>query len=449
MHPGSEPGINPRRVSARLTYGNFRQACVIEVADYDADNATLRRMGNDELVSLMNEPCPRQDSLPSVSSSTTPSRVRWINIGGLDWDVMSAVALRYNLHVLALEDVLHEQGHDLSKADYYHEHLFIRILCHTLDRDNNKEEELRHESSKISDLRTEFSDTWHDEQRRMSQESEEEVESTLPTSVPLTSDLLHIEAHRRTMSVGLTGFWGMARRQRVLRLKALTKGDRVNVRHEPMSIFLLKNGTLLDCHLVLIRTVITIHPKADLEFTAPVRERLLHPESVLRTSEDASLLVEGLLDLGKSGRQFFSKYPLVVDRALEIMDEYQDKIHQVEHDVLLKPGLDTLRSLHILSGDLIMHKRTLDPIKVLIHGLRHYDLDRCVVLANYSEAEAGFVISTGASSAPPQKVQGYLSYKAKLYLSDVSDHIEFVLTSLDMFAGLSENLINFAFNVRF
>ncbi|KAG6900273.1 hypothetical protein C0993_000461 [Termitomyces sp. T159_Od127] len=404
MHPGSEPGINPRRVSARLTYGNFRQACVIEVADYDADNATLRRMGNDELISLLNEPCTRQNSSQNISSSTRRPGVRWINIGGIDWDVISAVALKYNLHVLALEDVLHEQGHNLSKADYYHEHLFIRILCHTLDRDNNEEGEVHHESSHHQ---TQNWECWTDgKQRKLGQEPE--------STYSRENESPPYEPRQRPMSAGLTGFWGVARRQRVLRLKALTKGDRVNVCHEPI------HG--------LADTVITIHPKADLEFTAPVRERMLHPESVLRTSEDASLLVEVLLP-----------FRTVVDRALEMMDEYQDKIHQVEHDVLLKPGLDTLRSLHILSGDLIMHKRTLDPIKVLIHGLRHYDLDRCTALVGYSEVDA-------ISGVSKEKVQGYLSYQAKLYLSDVNDHIEFVLTSLDMFAGLSENLINFAFN---
>lgn len=32
--------------------------------------------------------------------------------------------------------------------------------------------------------------------------------------------------------------------------------------------------------------------------------------------------------------------------------------------------------------------------------------------------------------------------------ADVYDHMDFVLTSLDMFAGISENLINYGFNVR-
>jgi hypothetical protein len=37
-----------------------------------------------------------------------------------------------DLHPLALEDVLHQHAHARSKADYYNQHLFLRILCHAL-----------------------------------------------------------------------------------------------------------------------------------------------------------------------------------------------------------------------------------------------------------------------------------------------------------------------------
>ena len=37
------------------------------------------------------------------------------------------------MHPLSVEDLLHHRsGHALSKADYYPEHLFIRVLCHSL-----------------------------------------------------------------------------------------------------------------------------------------------------------------------------------------------------------------------------------------------------------------------------------------------------------------------------
>lgn len=32
--------------------------------------------------------------------------------------------------------------------------------------------------------------------------------------------------------------------------------------------------------------------------------------------------------------------------------------------------------------------------------------------------------------------------------ADVFDHMEYILTSVEMFAGITENLINYTFNVR-
>ncbi|KAG6829238.1 hypothetical protein H0H93_014555 [Arthromyces matolae] len=246
MYPGSEPGIDPRRVTANLTYGQFKRACHIEIAEYDANNASLRQLTNDELVRLMET---GQENPKTASDDPNSSIVRWINIGGLDWDVISAVALRYNLHVLALEDVLHEQGHIQSKADYFYEHLFIRILCHRLDRDNDEAGQ-HNEGSHIPDPRTEFPETWLEDGRLAFRQIQATKSSPTPVSPPCDSNP---PAKRHTMSKGLTGFIG---------------------------------------------TVITIHPKPSLDYTAPIRERILQPESVLRTSEDASLLVEALLDLG-------------------------------------------------------------------------------------------------------------------------------------------------------
>lgn len=60
--------------------------------------------------------------------------------------------------------------------------------------------------------------------------------------------------------------------------------------------------------------------------------------------------------------------------------------------------------MHILSGDLILHKRTLEPIKTLIYGLRRYDLDRCAALVDTSQL------------GDQVKVEGFMSHKSKIYL---------------------------------
>ena len=85
--------------------------------------------------------------------------------------------------------------------------------------------------------------------------------------------------------------------------------------------------------------------------------------------------------------------------------------------------------VHILSENLILHKRT------LIYGLRRYDKDRCAALLDPDEASH-------------TKVVGFMSMKATIYLADVLDHMEHIL-SLDMYEAMAENLVNFTFNVCF
>jgi len=80
-----------------------------------------------------------------------------------------------------------------------------------------------------------------------------------------------------------------------------------------------------------------------------------------------------------------------------MVDEYKIRIDILERHILLHPDMDAVRSrkhdlwlmlpgliahasVHILSGDLMMRKRTLGPIRTMISGLRQYDHDKCVAL---------------------------------------------------------------------
>lgn len=55
-------------------------------------------------------------------------------------------------------------------------------------------------------------------------------------------------------------------------------------------------------------------------------------------------------------------------------------MRSITHSVVKVLSLSA--SVHILSGDLILHKRTIAPIKTMIYGLRRYDVDRSIALAN-------------------------------------------------------------------
>ncbi|KAF8167595.1 hypothetical protein B0H34DRAFT_23363 [Crassisporium funariophilum] len=534
LHAGAEPGVNPRSGTSIAEFSHFKQQCQIDVVDYDCDDASFERMSNADLILMLQKEelgigIGPDDDLP-------PRRVRWVNIGGIDWDVLSAVALKYNFHSLALEDILHERGHNHSKADYYPGHLFLRVLCHSLQLDeissaisatasNTSLDLLRQPSSlgATSEFPADFSgmQTPLNLEQGMSKVNSSygavnRIDSTTTTNgVGNTTKLKpdfgipDFSSALKKRLTRLSGFKGPAREKQLLEIQALTRGSRVNIKHEPMFIFLMHDGT-----------VISIHPTPNLDFTAPIKERLHKPDSVLRTSEDPSLLVESLLDL-------------IVDRVLEMVDEYQVKINKLERDILLHPGMVSVRNLHIISGDLILHKRTLDPIKTMIYNLRHHDLDRCMALADHMAMDPDYASDNSEKSnssersfgtrhdsnstmgreiKPKQtvkkveskrqrqrerarvrratlnvedstkagqsneasaqakndllqrraledmhrrqmrrdtrslKVEGFFSYQSKVYLADVYDHMDFALTSLDMFSGNTENLINYAFN---
>ncbi|KAF8207085.1 hypothetical protein K438DRAFT_1815654 [Mycena galopus ATCC 62051] len=423
---GAEPGVDPRRASADAQFGGIKQDCVIEVADYSAVRSSFGRMTNREFVNFLSD--------PAASERESWVKVRWINIGGMSWDVIKAVSIKYDLHPLALEDVFHTRSQTRSKADYYTQHLFLRVLCHELSETDEPFMSSAAQGSTLTDLPrsespTPFTDTdadlemremgkgdFGDDEKTLRGTGSRRKRSLLPTN---RSDLPRTRTAPRSRLTDLSTIRNSAaadatqkRRVEEAAIQALKSGERVNVKVSPMYIFLLRNGT-----------VISMHSTPNLELTQPITRRLRQRDTGLRTSADPALLVQSLLDL-------------IVDKALEVIDAYHVKIKKFEREILLKPEISTVRNLHILSGDLILHKRTLEPIRTVIYGLRRYDDDRATALLDMTAEENKGV-----------KVRGFMSAKSKIYLADVFDHMEYILTSLEMFAGIGENLINYTFNM--
>ncbi|KAF8971808.1 magnesium transporter [Flammula alnicola] len=431
---GDEPGIDPRRPAVDAAYRHIRQDCEIEIMDYSAVRSTSRRMNNAEFVQFMN-----------LESEDAPPRepwvkVRWINIGGMSWDVIKAVSIKYHLHPLALEDVFHGHARNRSKADYYTKHLFLRVLCHELVEDDqiffNASGSFTNAPRSTSPEPMSTSEAELDEKLNESDDAikyggtpnsgssitKRKVFGRNPILPTSRSDVKPVyENGRASTDKSLTLIMekeGAALAQREERkkdeavIRVLKQGSRVNVSVSPMFFFLFRDGTVL-----------SIRPTPNLSLTSPISYRLKSRDTVLRKSADPSLLLHALLDL-------------IVDKAVQVIDQYHSKIHKFERDILLTPKMSTVRQLHILSGDLILHKRTLDPIKTLIYGLRRYDVDRCAALIDSSDPANKDV-----------KVIGFMSHKAKIYLADVFDHMEYILASLDMFALIAENLINYSFNL--
>ncbi|EAU92445.2 hypothetical protein CC1G_00664 [Coprinopsis cinerea okayama7 len=391
---GGEPGIDPSRPESDVAYGHIHEECAIEVVDYSAIRHSSHKMSNAEFIDLMDN--------EETWKAPRWAKVRWINIGGLSWDVIKALASRYALHPLALEDVFHGHSRNRSKADYYTKHLFIRVLCHEL-----ADGALDEPPPLLSEVmpRAESPDSISIDEERASDREDEKAQysaanyarrSGLRRRPILPRSLADLPKMHSQSSTGTSQLAALLRREGQWKAKAQQEkrkaadafleklkesGQRVHVKVTPMFMFLYRDGT-----------VITIHKTPDLEFSTPISARLGQRDTVLRKSVDPSLLVHALLDI-------------TVDKAMQVIDEYHKKISKMERKILMKPNMKTVRALHILDGDLILHKRTLDPIKTMIFGLRRYDLDRCAALIDMSDPANKDV-----------KVVGFISHKAKIYL---------------------------------
>jgi len=394
---GAEPGVDPNRSSAHVMYGHLTQPCQIDVVDYSSVRSTFREMDNAGFTEWVQDPLTGRE--PWV-------KVRWIHVNGISWDVLSRLAILLRIHPLALEDILHSRHTSRTKASYYPQHLFLRVLCHSVA---DKHEPV--ENHRITDLPRSLSPVQEMTQRdphatlvgRLGPQSRSSIGKGKADleSPPLSHQATMFE-HRDQ---------DVRRRAQSVKLKVIKEDARlVHVALTNLFILLFRDGT-----------VVTIYASPNnAEFAVPIIARLKMRDTMLRSSADPSLLVESLLDL-------------VVDQTLEVVDNYNDAIVKLEAAILTKPKVNLVRALHILSGDLSQRKRSLEPMKTLIFGLRRYDLDRCVALAQ-SEGDAA-------------KVKGFMSHKAKVYLADVHDHMEYALSSMDLFAAVAENLISYTFNL--
>ncbi|KAG8934676.1 hypothetical protein FRC02_009503 [Tulasnella sp. 418] len=427
-----EPGLDARRNTMQSMYGTLNERCTIDVVDFGPVTATETRLNNDTLGTFL-----REHKRPSWA------HVRWINVTSISWDVISTLALHYDLHPLAVEDIFGGEANTRTKSDYYLQHLFIRLLCH-IPRD-------RMDCEETSDMYwrpTPERDVTSPEAEELTESEEEEEEKTQPLGhavSPRNKRALRSLAGAGLMAAqpwarhGKEPSWGeqifphvpaASRRAAVLRrlsfltgearaqaaedalVEELKKSQRVQVDKRNMYIFLLRDST-----------VISIHPTAYDTFFAPIMRRIHHPDTLLRAKATGSLLVHAIIDQ-------------VVQYADAMVQRFHTQALNFEHHVLTNPGTNIIRDVHIASADLKSHTATLKPILLMVRSLRVNDISRCVALAE----DEGYALKN------KKNIHGYMTRETLAYLADIEDQISYIIRSLNTYADTEELLLEYIFN---
>ena len=301
---GSEPGVDPRRPTANALYSHVHELCEIEVVDYSASNVEFNQYDNKEFLKM-------------ITGGQKPAwaKVRWINIAGISWDVLSSLALAHgmfhpaatclapqdrfvatrsphgkltasyptDLHPLTLENILHGRRTSRSKADYYQNWLFIHILCQSL-ADSQTQASPLHQ-------------TLNDDDDRVASPLDM---STIVTPLADKISLRRGKSRNRDPEKGKMPKFqrentATRRDAAETRIRAADRANdalrktsaSVNVDVKNLFIYLGRDGTVISIH------------QADRGFGDPIYRRLRQRDGILRSTGDSSLLLQALLDLGE------------------------------------------------------------------------------------------------------------------------------------------------------
>lgn len=172
-------------------------------------------------------------------------------------------------------------------------------------------------------------------------------------------------------------------------------------------------------------TLITIFEKSGNDIFQPIMTRLRSSQTVVRSSNDASMLLQACIDA-------------IVDLSLPIGRAVGEAFDALEQDVLSKPTIGQSKQLHILRSGLTSFMENANAIGILVRTL----------------CDHGAVPGSGRSSNPSAmesiKTQAQSSVQisptTQLYLRDVQDHLVAVANNTRMSIRSAENLSSMIFN---
>jgi Mg2+ and Co2+ transporter CorA len=350
--PGAEPGIDPSAEDDAVPAGvsSLKTACDISIIDFSDVDVWHVQANNANLAQLLEQ--PQRDDLPC----------RWISVNGLSWDVIKCLGNRFNLHRLAIEDLVHT--HTRTKVDWYTDHAFVVLTLQKLVRLHHHRGQNEACNCAAASPTSSSNSSTHNGKTgsgRWSSTNTKRKINDLPyyidsgengkvtefvnahSGLSENTPIKPIRTLHRYESAQIPEHTAFMEKH-----SALTAED-LAVSVEQVSIFLLSNNT-----------VISFFEQSAEDVEGPIRERLQSMETMLRRSCDASLLTQAIIDA-------------IVDLAIPVKDAYNRARKELQVDAMTNPNIKTSRSLHIFGEEIDMLQNLFKPIVHLVNALRDHN----------------------------------------------------------------------------